>query len=85
MPNDLYETDSDMPAAYAVAVTPSDTDELADPTRGLYIGASGDLKVTTQAGDAVTFVAVVAGTVLPVRVKQVFATGTTAASIVALR
>ena len=60
----------------AVAVTPSDVTTFESSM--LYVGSTGDVKVTTAQGTDVTFTAVPAGTVLPVRIKKVFATGTTA-------
>lgn len=72
------------PARKAVAVTTSDSADLATkPTRALYIGVTGDVKVTMQSGDTVTFKAAPVGT-LPVCVTRVFATGTTATDILAL-
>lgn len=77
-------TDSDYSAGYAAAVTKSDATVLP-ATRGLYIGGAGDVAVSMAADDSsVTFTAVPAGTVLPVRVKKVLSTGTTATTIVAL-
>lgn len=72
------------PAIDAGSVTPNDSADLSKPARALYIGAGGDVKVTTEGGSDVTFTDVVGGTILPVRVTKVFATGTTAADIVAL-
>ena len=72
------------PAAYAVAVTPSDADELATVSRALYIGGAGNLVVVTYGGDTVTLVGATAGSIIPIRVKQVKATSTTATSIVSL-
>mgnify|MGYP003148440342 CR=1 FL=1 len=50
----------------------------------LYIGAAGNVKVTTAGGDEVTFVGVNAGTFLPVQVIRVWDTGTAATNILAL-
>jgi hypothetical protein len=50
----------------------------------LYIGGAGDLKVMTAGGDIVTLVGVLAGMFIPMNVKRVYATGTTATSILAL-
>lgn len=75
----------DSPAANAAAVTPSDVTVFAPATRGLYIGATGDVAVnmlTTVA--AILFKAVPAGTILPIAVTAVKATGTTATQIIAL-
>jgi hypothetical protein len=65
------------------AVTPSDTATI-DRCAALYIGVGGDLVLTNTNGVAVTFVGVPAGLILPVKARQVRATSTTAASIVAL-
>lgn len=72
------------PAANAAAVTPHNTDELTHVTRGIYVGGTGNLKVTTLGGQETTFTAVPVGTFLPVRAKIIWSTGTTATSIVAL-
>lgn len=74
----------DQPADNAAAVTPHDTNELPNYSRGLYIGGAGNLVIVTVGGDTVTFSNVPAGTVLPVRAKIVKSTSTTATSIVAL-
>jgi hypothetical protein len=50
----------------------------------LYVGVAGDVKVKMSSGKDVIFTAVPAGSFMPVQVKQVFATGTTATNIVAL-
>lgn len=72
------------PAIHATAVTPSDADELAVVSRALYIGGAGDVAVVTYGGDAVTLSGATAGSVIPIRVKQVKATGTTATLILSL-
>jgi hypothetical protein len=67
------------------AVTPSDATEFATMTRGLYVGGAGAVAVLGwEDSAAVTFAAVPAGTILPVRVKKVMSTNTTATNIVAL-
>lgn len=65
----------------AEAITTSDTVDLASPSV-VYVGGGGDVKVTTANGDVVTFTGLVAGGVIPVRVKRVWATGTTATNLV---
>lgn len=66
-------------------VTPHDTNNLSKVTYGLYVGGTGDLKVDFQDGTTVTFKAVPAGTqIRDVRIKKIYATGTTATLIVAL-
>lgn len=66
----------------AQAITKSDTDP--NVFCQLYVGGAGDVKVVTENGDTVTFSAVPVGTILPIRVKQVLSTGTTATNIVGL-
>lgn len=72
------------PAASAVSVTPSDGGDLAQPSRALYVAAAGNLAVRMLTGEAATFASVPAGSLLPIRVTRVLATGTTATGIVAL-
>jgi hypothetical protein len=75
----------------AAAVTPSDSANIPVVTGGtsnngcvLYVGGAGSIKVTTVGGDDVTFVGIVAGSFVPVQVRKVWATGTSATNIVAL-
>ena len=74
----------DGPANHIAAVTPNDSTDLAYVTTGLFVGGAGNIKVTTSGGDTGTFTGVAAGSILPVRVTRVWATGTTATNIVAL-
>lgn len=69
------------PAENAAAVTPNDSTDLANTTRGVYVGVTGDLKVDTVGGNTVTFVSLAAGIIHPIRAKRVYSTGTTATSI----
>ena len=72
----------DAPAENAVEVTPSDTVDLANTSRALYIGGDGTVKVITVGGQTTSFVNVVAGTIIAVQVTRVLATGTDATAIV---
>ena len=83
-PYDGFNSTISGPAKDAAAVTPSDSNDLGTFARALYIGGGGDLHVTMAGGSEVTFEDVPAGSTLPIRVKRVHATGTTASSIVAL-
>lgn len=75
----------DNPGADAIAVTPDDNTDLVPSARGLYVGGTGNVAVMTIAGTSITFVAVPAGSILPVRCKRVLATGTSGSmNIVAL-
>lgn len=71
------------PAATAEAVTPSDTDDLTNTSRGIYVGVTGNI-VATIGGTDITFVGAVAGSVLPIRATRIKSTGTTATDMVAL-
>ena len=70
-------------AGNASAITPSDTLEFQGPVV-VYVGVTGNMVVKTAGGDEVTFLNVQAGSVLPVRVKQVKSTLTTATDLIAL-
>lgn len=63
--------------AGAQAVTPSDTQDLLNPSV-IYVGTAGNVQVTTANGDIVTFTSVPSGSVIPVQVIRVWATLTTA-------
>ena len=65
----------------ATAITPSDTVDLATPSV-VYVGASGNVQVTTAQGDQVVFLGLSAGQVIPVQVIRVWSTSTTATSLI---
>ncbi len=75
--------DLDAPAERAFTVTPHDTNPLANITRGLYVGSTGDVTCRLK-GDTsdVVFSSVPAGALLPFRIEYVRTTGTTASDIV---
>lgn len=83
-PEDFSASGVTTPAAFAVDITPNDSADLDALTRALYVGVSGDIKLTTAGGDIITLIGVLGGSILPLRCKRVFATGTTATSIVGL-
>jgi len=65
----------------AEAVTTSDT--VSFPTGSIvFVGGGGTVRVLTVQGSDVTFIGVLAGSVLPVQVIQVFASTTTATNMV---
>lgn len=56
------------PVSSGAAITPDDANDLQYETRGIYVGAQGDLKVTlAQDGSTVTFTALAAGVSTPLR------------------
>jgi hypothetical protein len=71
------------PPRNSFAIVPSDTTELPFVTRAVYVGAAGDitLRLTDDTG-SVTLKAVPVGTMLPVRARQIYATGTVASQLV---
>ena len=71
------------PATDAVAVTPDDTNDLPEVAIGLYVEMGGALNVVTIAGETRT-ITVADFSILPVGVRRVRATGTTATGIHAL-
>ena len=73
-------SDGTIPARSFFAITPSNTVPLAQPTRGLIVGTSGDIKVTGVDGVDCVITGVTAGD-HPYAVTKVYATGTTAAGI----
>lgn len=86
----VYRRAEEGPARGAFVVTKSNTtvfDNIGPnppPARSLYIGVTGDVAVTMLDDSTVTFSAVPAGMILPIVVKQVLSTGTTASGIVGL-
>ena len=78
---ETYATALDSPARNAAAVTAGAT-ALAQVTRGLYIGGTGNITVTMAGGQSVTFTGVQGGSILPLRCTHV--TAATATAIIAL-
>jgi hypothetical protein len=67
----------------AAAVTPSDATTFP-ATRALWVGGAGAVAVVFADGSSATLSGVPAGTLLPLAVTKVMATGTTATLIVSL-
>ena len=76
------------------AITPSDTALLTYTNsagevekrrcKAIYVGGAGNLAIKDDAGNAVTFTGVTAGSVYPISTDTVMSTGTTATHLVAL-
>jgi len=76
----------DKPYVGLFLITPSNTNDLgANVTRAIYVGTSGDLHIIMADGSEVTLPDVAAGIFHPLRVLQVFATGTGALDIFGAR
>jgi hypothetical protein len=70
------------PGTSAEDITPDNSNDLDKATRGIYVGVSGDVKVDMVRGGTVTFIGLAAGIIHPIRAIRVYATGTTATSII---
>lgn len=83
-PNAIPQGGATAPATDAYAITPNDGADLPSIARGIYVGGSGDLALTTASGSLVNFVGVPAGAILPLWTCKVASTGTTATGLIAL-
>ena len=73
------------PGRRAFSITPDDNADLALLPRGLWVGGAGDISVILiDDTAAVTFVGILAGSLLPIRAQRVRSTGTTATNIVGI-
>jgi hypothetical protein len=72
------------PASGGIAVEPNDETSLTETSRALYVGSGGTLRVRMLSGETLDFTGISTGALLPIRVTQVLASGTSARNIVAL-
>lgn len=70
------------PGEHAAAITPHDTNVLTNTTRGIYVGVTGNVKVTMIGGETVTFAGLAAGVIHPIAAQIIWSAGTTATSII---
>ena len=84
MSSDYSQDGIGQPASFAFDITPDDNANLDVIPRAIYIGVTGDVKVDMARDGTVTFVGVAAGEILPIRVKRVYDTNTTATNIIGL-
>lgn len=70
------------PATRCAAVTPSDTTDLGQAVRGIFVGTPGDVAIQ-MVGDTTATVHKAMDGYYPIRARRIFATGTTALDIVA--
>ena len=80
-PFQSYMPNLQSPLASATALTPDDGADLTHVSRALYLGVGGAVKVTLADGSIATFINMLAGW-HPLRVRRVWATGTSATDIV---
>jgi hypothetical protein len=71
------------PSADGIAITPSDTVDLAVAPRRIWSGSGGNITIITLAGTTLTYTNVPVGTYLQIRPSRIKATGTTATNMVA--
>ena len=67
----------------AAAITPSDTVDMANPTKSVYIGVGGDMKVTMKDGGTVIFVGLVTGSTKVGAFSRIWAADTDATNLIA--
>lgn len=72
------------PASTAFTITPDDVTDLPEITRSVFVGSAGNVSVVMHSGAQLTFQGLAAGTILPIRIRRLRATGTTATAIVGL-
>lgn len=88
MPSNPFEYSADSvssPARNCVPVVPNDASDLPLVTKALYVGTGGNIVLRSVDATAdVTLANVPSGSVLPIRVRAIRATGTTASQIVSL-
>ncbi len=72
------------PATSAIDIAPNDSVPMANISRAIYVGQTGDISLEMQSGQIVTFQNVQGGSILAVRTLKVRQTGTTASGIVSL-
>ncbi len=87
--NKFQQTDKAINAPYtrAVSVTPSDTTDLNEIPRGLHadgVGSHHNVAVILEGDASSVIINMAKGHIMPLRVRRVLATGTTATSVVAL-
>jgi hypothetical protein len=66
-------------------ITPSDTVSIDFPHDAIYVGVTGDIAAVTPDNVAIVFKGALAGSILPLRLKRVNATNTTATNLIALK
>jgi hypothetical protein len=70
-------------ASDAFAITPSDSTQQR--SGAIYAGAGGSIAVRTEDGTTLTFGNAAAGSIIPVKVTMILATGTTATGLIGFR
>jgi hypothetical protein len=71
------------PVKYGAVIIPSDVTDLTSPTRGIWVGTTGNISVKLANSEALIFQNVPVG-ILPVQALRINSAGTTASNLVAL-
>ena len=80
-----HETALTSPARKGFSITPNDSVDLSVTCRAMFVGVAGDISVIlADDSSSIVFKNVPAGSVLPISVKRVEATLTTASDILGL-
>jgi hypothetical protein len=66
---------------FTFAITPSDTVDLPENVRAIYVGGAGNITVQDLRGNTRLYQAVSIGTWQPISAKRVMSTGTTATAL----
>lgn len=80
----MYVESQSDPKSGIFSVTPNNSSDLPYTGVVLYIGTGGDVKVDASIGGTEIFKNLPDGSVLPVKVDRVYASGTTATDIIGL-
>lgn len=72
------------PADHGFPISPSDSLDLTEPTRAIYVGTGGNLAVTLLSGAELTLANIPTGSIVPIRIRRIKATNTTATNLVGL-
>jgi hypothetical protein len=85
VPNPNYQaTGKDCPIMETAVVVPSDSTDITDLPRAIWVGVGGDVTLMAAADQTSrVFKNVASGTLLPIRARRIYNTGTSASSIIA--
>lgn len=76
------------PSRHVTTLTPSDSADLVNLPKAIYVGTGGDLALIGADAPAtatgITFKNLPSGALLPIRARRVLATGTTAGNLLAV-
>lgn len=70
---------------YGGATTITKSDTVDQQYSAIYVGGAGNVAVIMESGDSVIFTAPPVGSILPIRVKRVLSTNTTATLLIGLQ